>query len=78
MQLFVKILQKGALNSMPISNKILNLIRESDATDDQKQLLIHILEIEEKGVFRFKECYEKIIKDYLDAIKEKDNNGSTD
>lgn len=70
-------LKKGALFSMPISDKILKLIHESDATDDQKALLIQILEVEDKGAFRFKESYEKILKDYLASKKEGVNDGDT-
>ena len=63
---------------MPISDKIMGLIRESDATDEQKALLIQILEVEDKGAFRFKESYEKILKDYLASMKEGVGDGDTD
>ena len=50
---------------MPISRKIIEQINSLTEVDDSfKELMISILEIEDKGTHRFKEPYEKLIKDY--------------
>lgn len=52
---------------MPISEKILTQISKIDAPDDFKDLMLAVLTEEDKGNFRFKEAYEKLINDYIKA-----------
>lgn len=54
---------------MPISNKIKDQIELLDVEDDLKKLMICILEIEDKGTYKFKEAYEKAVKAYLEKSK---------
>ncbi len=55
---------------MPISEKILNQVNECDAKEEEKELMRQILQIEDKGSFRYQSDYEAIIKKYLDEYKE--------
>lgn len=59
---------------MPISEKIINRINGTNATAAEKELMLEILKVEDKGVFRYSADYEKIIKDYIaiQDIKEAD------
>lgn len=50
---------------MPISQKIIEQIKNINIPDDEKYLMINILKIEDKGTHRYKNDYEKAIKDYL-------------
>lgn len=50
---------------MPISDKILQLIDDLEATDKEKKLLTQILEVEEEGAYQFRERYAKLLKEYL-------------
>jgi hypothetical protein len=50
---------------MPISEKIKNQIQQLDATEDFKELMLSILTEEDKGNFRFKDTYEKLINEYI-------------
>lgn len=50
---------------MPISEKIKNQIQQLDATEDFKELMHSILTEEDKGNFRFKDTYEKLINEYI-------------
>ena len=52
---------------MPISEKIMNQIKKIDAPNDFKELMLAVLAEEDKGNFRFKEAYERLINDYLKA-----------
>lgn len=52
---------------MPISEKIMKQISKIDAPDDFKELMLAVLSEEDKGNFRFKEAYERLINDYLNA-----------
>lgn len=52
---------------MPISEKIMNQINKIDAPNDFKELMLAVLAEEDKGNFRFKEAYERLINDYLKA-----------
>ena len=59
---------------MPISEKIIKRVNDANATAKEKELMIEILKVEDKGVFRYSADYEKIIKDYITTldIKEAD------
>mgnify|MGYP000947003577 CR=1 FL=1 len=59
---------------MPISEKIINRVNDTNATAKEKELMLEILKVEDKGVFRYSADYEKIIKDYIATldIKEAD------
>ena len=52
---------------MPISEKITNQIKKVDAPEDFKKLMLAVLTEEDKGNFRFKEAYEKLVNEYLNA-----------
>lgn len=54
---------------MPISDKIKNEIDKLKIKDEDKELLLEILNIEDEGIFRFKKEYERIIKAYLENSK---------
>lgn len=56
---------------MPISEKIIAQINGIDADEEFKELMLSILAEEDKGNFRFKEAYEKLINDYLGKKEEK-------
>ncbi|MBQ8898480.1 MAG: hypothetical protein IJY86_08365 [Clostridia bacterium] len=51
---------------MPISEKIIAQINNIDADEEFKELMLSILEEEDKGNFRFKDTYEKLVNDYLE------------
>lgn len=53
---------------MPISEKIIKRVDDANATAKEKELMIEILKVEDKGVFRYSADYEKIIKDYVATI----------
>ena len=57
---------------MPISEKIQEKIRKLPDDEKFKELMLAILAEEDKGNFRFKDTYEKLIKAYL-AKKDGDN-----
>ena len=42
-------------------------ISKIDAPDDFKELMLAVLTEEDKGNFRFKEAYERLINEYLNA-----------
>lgn len=48
-----------------ISEKIKNQIKELNLPDDLKKLLIRILEEEDKGTYKYKELYDKLVTEYL-------------
>ena len=50
---------------MPISKKILDQINSSSATKQEKKMMIELLEIEDRGVYRYEAAYEKVIKAFL-------------
>ncbi len=50
---------------MPISEKIIKQVNGANATAKEKELMLEILKVEDKGVFRYSADYEKIIKDYI-------------
>jgi len=56
---------------MPISEKITAMINDLRITEDEKNLMLEILEVEDRGVYRYTAEYEKIIKDFI-SLKEKE------
>ena len=54
---------------MPISKKIVDEISNLDAKQEEKILLMKILEIEDEGVKKFTAPYEKIISEYIEIAK---------
>ena len=59
------------LISMPISQNITNRIEMAATSEAEKELMMRILQIEDKGVFRFEAEYEKAIKTFLSETAEK-------
>ena len=57
---------------MPISDKIQEKIMNLPDDEKLKQLMLAILAEEDKGSFRFKETYEKLVNSYL-AEKDGEN-----
>lgn len=55
---------------MPISEKILKQVEHSKANEDEKNLMLELLRIEDKGSFRYSEEYERLIKTYIEKHKE--------
>mgnify|MGYP000015299339 FL=1 len=55
---------------MPISEKIMTQVNISDADQDEKELMLKILHIEDRGSFRYQSEYESLIKKYIDKHKE--------
>lgn len=51
---------------MPISEKIIKEISELNVPDDEKQLMINLLNIEDEGVYQYVSPYEKQIKQYIE------------
>ena len=58
---------------MPISENIIDRVNAAEATDEEKRLMMEILQIEDKGIFRYEAAYEKAIKDYLTATDKKED-----
>ena len=58
---------------MPISEKILEQVETTAATDSQKALMLEILQIEDKGVFRYEAAYEKVIREFIDSNQKKED-----
>jgi len=56
---------------MPISEKIIAQINNIDADEEFKKLMLAILAEEDKGNFRFKDTYEKLVNDYLEKKEAK-------
>ena len=52
---------------MPISQKIIERISATATTPEEQDLMMKILQIEDKGIFRFESAYEKVIKDFIEA-----------
>lgn len=52
---------------MPISEKILKEINALQISRDEKELLIDILTLEEKGISQFRKEYEKQVKAFHKA-----------
>lgn len=55
---------------MPISEKIIQQINLCKATKPEKELMLKVLEVEDKGSFRYQADYEALIKEYLDEHQE--------
>lgn len=51
---------------MPISEKITKQIQELDTCENFKNLMLSILAEEDKGIFRFKDAYEKLVNEYIE------------
>lgn len=58
---------------MPISEKIIKEIEETDAEDKLKDLMKDILLLEDDGAKRWTKQYEARIADYLEIKEEGDN-----
>ena len=56
---------------MPISEKIIAQINSIDVDEEVKQLMLYILAEEDKGNFRFKDTFEKLINDYIEKKEAK-------
>lgn len=54
---------------MPISEKIIKRVKDANVTAKEKELMLEILKVEDKGVFRYSADYEKIIKDYIATLE---------
>ena len=52
---------------MPISNKIMNEISKLDVKEEEKKLLLKILEMEDGGLRNYTAPYEKEIADFIAA-----------
>lgn len=52
---------------MPISQKIIDRVSATSTTPEEQALMMQILQIEDKGIFRFETAYEKVIKDFIVA-----------
>lgn len=52
---------------MPISQKIIDRVSATTTTPEEQALMMQILQIEDKGIFRFETAYEKVIKDFIVA-----------
>lgn len=50
---------------MPISQKIIDRVKVSTTSVEEQKLMMRILQIEDKGVFRFDAEYEKAIKEFI-------------
>lgn len=55
---------------MPISEKILNRINDSEVSKEEKKLMLEILQVEDKGSFRYQAEYEALIKKFIEEQKE--------
>lgn len=55
---------------MPISKKIIDKVDALKITAAERALMMEILEIEDKGSFRFEAVYEKAVKDYIREVEE--------
>lgn len=59
---------------MPISKKITEQILSlTDVDNSFKELMLSILEIEDKGTHRYKEPYDKLINKYLNKKEDHKN-----
>ena len=55
---------------MPISEKIITRINDSEVSQEEKKLMLEILQVEDKGSFRYQAEYEALIKKYIEEQKE--------
>lgn len=60
---------------MPISEKIIKRINDANALDMEKEVMLEILKVEDKGVFRYSADYDKIIKEYISTQETKEADG---
>lgn len=56
---------------MPISQKIIDRVSATTTTPEEQALMMQILQIEDKGIFRFETAYEKVIKDFI-VVRDKE------
>ncbi len=56
-----------------ISDKIKKQINDLDVSESLKELMLKILEIEDKGTYKYKEAYDKLINEYIEKQKEDEN-----
>ena len=54
---------------MPISEKIVARIKQSTYDKNFKELMLQILEETNKGNYRYKEAYKKLVDDYIENIE---------
>ena len=62
---------------MPISEKIIAKIKNSKNDSNFKELLLNILEEEDKGNHQYKKYYEKLVNEYLDSQNKEDANNDS-
>ena len=55
---------------MPISKKIIDKVDDLKVSEAERSLMMDILDIEDKGSFRFEAAYEKAIKGYIKNVEE--------
>ena len=58
-------MKKAGYKQMPISEKIQEKIRTLPDDEKLKKLMLAILTEDDKGNFRFKDTYEKLVNAYL-------------
>ena len=59
---------------MPISQKIIDRVATISDSPEERKLVMDILQIEDKGDFRYETAYEKAIKDYIAECEKKEGN----
>ena len=59
---------------MPISQKIIDCVTATDCSTEERDLMMDILQIEDKGDFRYGAAYEKTIKDFIAERDKKEGN----
>jgi len=50
---------------MPISQKIIDRVKATTASQEEQELMMKILQIEDNGVFRFEAAYEKAVREFI-------------
>lgn len=63
---------------MPISEKIQEEIEKTGLSSAEMDLLRSILEVEDAGVYRFQQEYDKRIRAHIEALGEENSNGDSD
>ena len=56
-----------------ISEKIKKEINALSISDELKQLMLKILEEEDKGNYKYKDTFDKLVNEYLEDEEEKSN-----
>lgn len=57
-----------------ISEKIKKQIEDLQIDEDMKKLMLRILEEEDKGIYKFKDLYDKLVNEYIEKEEEKGDN----